>query len=346
MVRTVTRNGQDLSNQISGSGSLTTPSIQAVSAWVTANQNAYNVFNADRALYPAAARIDVALQGAINQAVLANSSAGQGDIAGVKDHMRQAINNLVLSDALIWNGNVANPIDVASFVVRQHYVDFLGREPDQSGSDFWTNPIAGCGTDPQCIAVNRVNVSAAFFLSIEFQQTGYYVHKLYKSSFGRAPLLQEFTPDNATIASGVIVGTPGWDTRLLANKLAFVAAWVQRPAFLARYPGTLSTAAFVDALISNTGAAISSSDRAALIQAAGTSRAAALSLLMDNPTFSGSEFNPAFVEMQYFGYLGRDPDASGFNFWLTKLNQFNGDYLAAEMVRAFLESGEYRQRFQ
>jgi hypothetical protein len=63
--------------------------------------------------------------------------------------------------------------------------------------------------------------------------------------------------------------------------------------------------------------------------------------------------NEAFVLMQYFGYLQRNPydppestlDYSGYNFWLGKLNQFNGDYIAAELVKAFISSSEYRQRF-
>ena len=49
--------------------------------------------------------------------------------------------------------------------------------------------------------------------------------------------------------------------------------------------------------------------------------------------------------MEYFGYLRRDPDTSGFNFWLGKLNDFNGNFIAAEMVKAFISSAEYRQRF-
>jgi hypothetical protein len=49
--------------------------------------------------------------------------------------------------------------------------------------------------------------------------------------------------------------------------------------------------------------------------------------------------------MQYFGYLRRDPDAEGFNFWLNKLNQFGGNHERAEMVKAFLSSSEYRERF-
>ena len=79
------------------------------------------------------------------------------------------------------------PIDVAGFFVRQHYVDFLNREPDPDGLNFWTNQITQCGTDAQCIEIKRINVSAAFFLSIEFQETGYLVYRMYKSAFGNLP---------------------------------------------------------------------------------------------------------------------------------------------------------------
>lgn len=77
-----------------------------------------------------------------------------------------------------------NPIDGASFFVRQHYVDFLNREPDGPGLTFWTNEISSCGSDQACIEVKRIKVSAAFFLSIEFQGTGYLVYRTYKSAFG------------------------------------------------------------------------------------------------------------------------------------------------------------------
>ena len=57
------------------------------------------------------------------------------------------------------------------------------------------------------------------------------------------------------------------------------------------------------------------------------------------------ELNAAFVTMEYFGYLRRDPDTAGFNFWLNKLNSFNGNFINAELVKAFISSLEYRQRF-
>ncbi len=81
-----------------------------------------------------------------------------------------------------------NPLDNsdARFFVRQHYLDFLNREPDTSGLDFWTGQITSCGANPACIEVRRINVSAAFFRSIEFQETGYLVERLYKVAYGDA----------------------------------------------------------------------------------------------------------------------------------------------------------------
>jgi len=66
-----------------------------------------------------------------------------------------------------------NPIDLDGFMVRQHYLDFLGRNPDADGLNFWVASIKSCGADAGCLEVHRINASAAFFLSIEFQGTGY-----------------------------------------------------------------------------------------------------------------------------------------------------------------------------
>jgi hypothetical protein len=76
-------------------------------------------------------------------------------------------------------------------------------------------------------------------------------------------------------------------------------------------------------------------------------------VLADNPEFSRKHFNRAFVLMQYFGYLRRNPndppeqnrDFKGYNFWLAKLEQFDGNFVNAEMVKAFITSDEYQRRF-
>ncbi|HCX30273.1 MAG TPA: hypothetical protein DHU55_10970, partial [Blastocatellia bacterium] len=116
--------------------------------------------------------------------------------------------------------------------VRQHYRDFLNRDPDADGLAFWSSQITSCGTDAACIADRRMNVSAAFFLSIEFQQTGFLVHRLYRASFALPPEhLSEFLLDTRTIAQGVVVNAPGWEQLLEANKATFIESFVARPQF-------------------------------------------------------------------------------------------------------------------
>jgi len=240
-----------------------------------------------------------------------------------------------------------NVIDTADYFVRQHYVDFLGREPDESGFNFWSNQILDCGGDTGCIERRRINVSAAYFLSIEFQQTGGLVDGLYRASYARRPLYAEFLPDAAVVAHDIVVGQGDWARQLEANKQAFVEAWVQRPAFRAVYDG-LGNDAFVDTLIAHAGAGFNG-DRDALVAglANGTqTRAAVLRMVVENEGFTRAKSNQMFVMMEYFGYLRRDPDEIGYDFWLNKLNQFNGNFEQAEMVKAFIVSGEYRDRFR
>ena len=351
------RAGQDLSNQLatittstevaqSSSFQMESASISDLQLFVAETQDAYSAFNAERQLFSAAARIDLALTAAVASAVKSNLSATLGDLSGTRNHLREAINQLELSDVLITYGNIPNPIDVSSYIVRQHYVDFLNREPDQAGSDFWISQLQGCGTDSACVEAKRVNTSAAFFLWIEFQQTGYLVYRMYKSSYGRVPLMREFLQDQGAVAKGVMVGTDGWAAKLAANQQAFIQGWVQRAEFQARYAG-LTNEQFLNALIANLGVMIPTVERDNLLQDLnnGVSRADVLGKLVENPTFSRNELSSAFVLTQYFGYLRRDPDAAGYNFWLNKLNAFGGNYVNAEMVKAFLRSTEYRNRF-
>ncbi len=258
-----------------------------------------------------------------------------------------------------------NPLDCPDFFVTQHYRDFLGREPDASGLAFWTNEITFCGSDAQCAEVKRINVSAAFFLSIEFQQSGYLVYRFYKSAFGNLPgapvpvRLSDFLPDAQAIGQGVIVNQGNWQQQLETNKQNYANAFVQRSAFTSSYPTSMTPGTFVDTLFANAGVIPSSSDRAAAVaefsSASNTTdtaaRARALRLIAENSTLQQQEFNRAFVLMQYFGYLRRNPNDApdvnfdGYNFWLNKLNQFNGNFQDAEMVKAFINSTEYRQRF-
>jgi uncharacterized protein (TIGR03118 family) len=253
-----------------------------------------------------------------------------------------------------------NPIDDTAFFVRQHYLDFLNREPDTSGYAFWQNEINSCGSDTQCREVKRINVSAAFFLSIEFQNTGVLSYLTNKAAFGSSalgspiPVLYgQFMRDVQQLQRNFVFGQPGADAQLEANKQGYFAYTVARPEFVFAYPTTQTPAQFVDALYLNAGVTPSTTDRNAAIAEFGAAsdtsdqaaRARALRHVAENTTFAQQEFNKAFVGMEYFGYLRRDPDTAGYNFWLGKLNSFGGDYIKSEMVKAFISSSEYRQRF-
>ncbi len=147
--------------------------------------------------------------------------------------------------------NGGNPINQPGFFVREHYLDFFSREPDPSGLAFWTNEITSCGTDTACIELKRTNVSAAFFLSIEFQQTGYLVYRMYKAAYGGTPVpvrFNEFLPDTQQIGLGVVVGQTGWEQVLENNKNLFAADFVGRLRFATAHPTTRTAAEFVECL--------------------------------------------------------------------------------------------------
>jgi hypothetical protein len=148
---------------------------------------------------------------------------------------------------------------------------------------------------------------------------------------------------------------------LEANKQAFAAEFVLRLRFTSAFPTTMTPAQFVDKLYQNAGVTPSATERESVIAEFGPAtnttdtgaRARAVRQVAENATLKQQEFNKAFVLMQYFGYLRRNPfdppeptlNFDGYNFWLNKLNQFNGNFINAEMVKAFLVSSEYRHRF-
>jgi uncharacterized protein (TIGR03118 family) len=366
-------------------------------------------------------------------------------------------------------GQPENIVDVTQFFVRQQYYDFLNREPDTAGFNFWVNQIASCGTDQACIELKRINVSAAFFLSIEFQRTGMLAYLTEKAAFGGLPRYGNFMRDVQALQKNYVFGAPGADEQLEINKQRFFDEFVTRPEFAAKY-NQLSNQDYVSALFANaafnnttaelyvaelngaqqvpansstakglvvfrqrrtsphlsvslylnglsspqteahihgpanagqTGPVIATLPNGQLVDydttltnsqfldlSAGRvyvdvhtanfpngeiraqlpanrfvpdmlnsslnagiiTRAQALRLTVETE-YIDQEVNRAFVLMEYFGYLRRNPDdlpdnnLSGYNFWLNKLNQFNGNFVNAEMVKAFLRSTEYRGRF-
>jgi hypothetical protein len=261
----------------------------------------------------------------------------------------------------------------AAFFVRQQYLDFLSREPDAPGFAFWQNEINSCGTGigaGQCKEVKRINVSAAFFLSIEFQNTGYLVERFYKTAYGDAtspgvagtvPVvrLDEFLPDTQRIGRDLVVGMGRWQEKLEANKQEFALEFVLRQRFLNAFPLSMTPAQFVDKLIQNSGVSFTQGERDQFVGQLSASadvaaaRASVLRQVAEDSRLQQQEKGRAFVLMQYFGYLRRNPSDSpepglnfgGWRFWLDKLDQSGGNFVSAEMVKAFLTSDEYVKRF-
>ncbi|MET0649710.1 MAG: VWA domain-containing protein [Pyrinomonadaceae bacterium] len=260
------------------------------------------------------------------------------------------------------SASASNPIDGSEFFVRQHYFDFLNREPDPSGLAFWVSGIESCGPNAGCREVKRIHTSAAFFLSIEFQETGFFAIRFQRATFGKKSesastrmTYRDFIRDARRLGEGVVVGQAGSDLRLEQNKQAYAEQIVTSPQFVALYPEALTGAQLVDNLFTAAVVTPTAAERQAAINAFGAGgvagRTAAVRSVSDSASLRSAEFNSAFVLAQYFGYLRRNPtDAPdnndvGYQFWLAKLNQFNGNFLDAEMVQAFISSVEYRQRF-
>jgi len=242
--------------------------------------------------------------------------------------------------------NGPNPIDNTNFFVRQQYIDFLGREPDLAGFAGWTSTINNCSGDTtQC---DRIHVSQLFFQSDEFQSRAYYVFRFYPVSFpgvagvdpggmGHKPDYAQFAPDLASV-SGFLTAA-----QLEAAKAQFAVDFTNRPAFMTRY-SSLNNTQYVDTLLSNAGVTFSPARRQVLIDGLNNgmlSRAKALRQIVESPEVAGKYFNEAFVVMEYFGYLRRNPDALYMN-WLDVINQTSDP---RGMVTAFVNSIEYRQRF-
>ncbi|MEJ7575994.1 MAG: Calx-beta domain-containing protein [Pyrinomonadaceae bacterium] len=288
-----------------------------------------------------------------------------GTVLGIQSNATLTItdNDIVASST--------NPIDDPRFFVRQQYLDLLAREPDQPGFEFWVNELNSainrCPTAPadaraRCVLDARVRISEAFFVSIEFQGTGNFITILYRQAFGRLPTFREFLTDLQDVRQGVVIGQPGASELLEANQRRFAIDFSNRVAFQTRY-GRTSNADFINALFNNAGVDpnTEAATRDALIAGLnnGTeSRATALLRVGDTRAVFNRLFNEAFVLMEYFGYLRREPDQAGFNFWLDRLNSVsvvgedvrNADVAIrrlrrAQIVEAFVNSGEYRRRF-
>ena len=239
---------------------------------------------------------------------------------------------------------VNNPLDTTQFFVRQQYSDFLNRLPDAGGLVYWSNEIDSCGANLRCVHERRIGVSAAFFVETEFQNTGFFINRMYKAGLNRRPTYLEFTRDRSRLQDG---------PDLPAEKLAYANEFVSRAEFVAKFPFSLNATQFIDALVQSVrnASGIDFGGRSGELLAEynqganqTASRARVLVKLIEYVEYRQVEFNPAFVLSQYFGYLRRDPDEGGYIFWLDILNnRVPNNYRS--MVCAFLTSTEYQVRF-
>ena len=251
-----------------------------------------------------------------------------------------------------------NPVDTHAFFVRQQYLDFLSREPDAGGFGAWLGVLNNCAnafnTNPASPSAgcDRNLVSSSFFRSAEFQLKGFYVFRFYALTHGRRPQYTEIIPDMRTV-------TGATEAEVYQKKAAFAADWVNSPAFQTPY-GSLTNQGLVDALMSKYSLAsirtpdpaapdgdaritLTRADLVARLNAAMLTRPQLVRAIVDSDEVSAAEFRRAFVAMQYFGYLRRDPEEPGFTNWVNYLNANPSDFYT--MVNGFANSGEYRLRF-
>ena len=249
--------------------------------------------------------------------------------------------------------SAANLIDCPEFFVQQHYSDFLNRGAEEGGFNAWLNVLNHCPTgDLLCQHEQRLTTSAGFFGSPEFHLKGYFVFRFYRVAFGVLPQYHQLINDMWEVGGA----TP---SEVYARKAAYATKFVQRNEFGSVYTG-LSNSDYVAALMNKNGLSsittpdplqpdgvvkvtFTQSQLVSNLNSNTLTRAQVLRAIADSDQVFQSEYNRAFVAMQYYGYLRRMPEDVGYNMWLNYLNAHPGDY--REMVRGFLDSVEYRQRF-
>jgi hypothetical protein len=183
-------------------------------------------------------------------------------------------------------------------------------------------------------------VAGAFFVEQEFQLTGSYIYRLYTTSLGRQPTFKEFTADRKNISV---------NANLEPSKAAFAETWVQRPAFIAKYGANPAPDSFVDALLTTLktydGADLAAKRSVYISELqAGALRGQIVREMAEDAVVQSIEYNPSFVLMQYFGYLRRDADPGGYEFWLNILNNREPNNYRG-MICSFITSTEYQRRF-
>ena len=239
----------------------------------------------------------------------------------------------------------ANPLDDFRFLINQHYADLIGREPDQATVEKLTAQFQQCGSKSDCLRARRVEMSTALIIENDLPSTGVFLHALYTAGLGRRPKFVEFESDRNALASQ--------DSDSDRSRMAFVLAFVQRPEFKRRYPATMKATEFVDTVLTsiaqNTGVDLANerNDLIGLVDNAAAGRAAVLAKVIAQPSVIDAQYNQSLILFQYFTYLRRDPDETGYATWLNVIK--NKPARSHETIRSlvcgFVNSPEYQNRF-
>jgi hypothetical protein len=242
-----------------------------------------------------------------------------------------------------------NPIDCHELFVRQQYFDFFEREPDTVGFQNWINTLANCGNggygefeNPQC---DRVHVSGSFVQSNEFQGRGYWLLR-----FGYVGLNRSIGSVRSSLTYAEFIpaleqiGGQNSPAQEEAAKVVYTNAFVQRPDFLALFPNSMSNSQYVSALESNAGVTlVNKAQLVSALDVGAMTRASVLRNIVESQVVFDKYIIPSFVDMEYKGYLRRDPDTIGYQNWVNTLTGDPSNY--RHMVFGFIYSTEYRGRF-
>jgi hypothetical protein len=257
-----------------------------------------------------------------------------------------------------------NPINNPDFFVRQQYLDFLLREPDTGGFNDWLNVLNNCnpsqgglGSPPEC---DRVHVSSGFFRSTEFGERGYWIYRYYDAALGRRPQFAEFVPDLRRL-SGFTT-----EQEQEAARASFAADIMARSEFTSIYGGLTTpanAAQFIAKLEEKAQVTLPETvpptesgqppqyGRSELIQrlqGGQFTAAQTLRAFIEQKVVFDAFFYRAFVAMQYFGYLQRDPEPAGYDDWVFVLTNGRGSIPPGDyrhLIFGFIYSVEYRTRF-
>lgn len=254
------------------------------------------------------------------------------------------------------------------FFVTMLYNDTLRRFPEAAGLQFYVDILNGCGaaTNVECIKYTRGALAANFFRSPEFGRKGNYIMFMYMSSIGQRPhTVAELTDPTKVdrphytefFADLGTISTPDDDPVLTeTKKAAFAEAWMQRPEIMTKYPTSMTPTAFVDAILTLAGVTIPNRDQLISDLTGGTkTRGQVLRIIAESPEMNTKFFKQSFVTMEYFGFLRRDPEPCvgspnpsqcGYIFHNDRFNLVSDeDFLENTIVRGFIESPEYINRF-